>query len=252
MSTSADLTDLIEAIALLYQAPELQTAYLQLFKQRAAGGGALHAPAPFRDCRHEANSTGTPHVAIPDGVLKVMRALEELKIRRITQFYVVDPDYYDWTLQARVFRLTAPSVAHLCKCVVMENTRSSHQRYDSVADSRYYCIVVQYISSIDTARLTEFVRQQDGYTKGKKKYNFRLVDSDMSLALTGYSNNAVSPFGLNHPIPIILDKSIDRLSPPVLYLGAGHADWKLALPITEFKRATGCSVVDLSPSQNES
>ncbi|RKP35898.1 hypothetical protein BJ085DRAFT_17038, partial [Dimargaris cristalligena] len=136
----------------------------------------------------------------------VMRALEELKIRRITQFYVVDPDYYDWTLQARVFRLTAPSVAHLCKCVVMENTRSSHQRYDS------------YISSIDTARLTEFVRQQDGYTKGKKKYNFRLVDSDMSLALTGYSNNAVSPFGLNHPIPIILDKSIDRLSVSELFM----------------------------------
>lgn len=51
---------------------------------------------------------------------------------------------------------------------------------------------------------------------------------------------------MNQNIPIIMSKSITDLHPPVFYLGAGHKDWKLGMPILDFINATKCLVADLS------
>ncbi|KAG0181193.1 hypothetical protein DFQ29_009064 [Apophysomyces sp. BC1021] len=47
------------------------------------------------------------------------------------------------------------------------------------------------------------------------------------------------------PVPVILAESITKLEPPVIYLGAGHIDWKLGVPVQAFIDATKCMVADL-------
>ncbi|KAJ1974200.1 hypothetical protein H4R34_004803, partial [Dimargaris verticillata] len=144
------------------------------------------------------------------------------------------------------FCLTAPSVNHLCKSIVLENTRCSHTSYDNPLDSRYYCVVIQYVASIDVSKLVRYIRQALGCGTSKKQYNFRLVSAEQSHQLTGFANNGVCPIGLATPIPVFIDHAICQLQPPVLYLGAGHPDWKLALPVKTFCQIAQCHAIDLA------
>ena len=91
-----------------------------------------------------------------------------------------------------------------------------------------------------------FVRTLKNKQISKKYYNFRVTDGEKSVRLTGFENNGVSPIGMIFQIPIILTSTITELQPPVFYLGAGHIDWKLALPIKNFIHATNCFITDLS------
>lgn len=50
---------------------------------------------------------------------------------------------------------------------------------------------------------------------------------------------------MDQPVPVILAESITKLNPPVLFIGAGHIDWKLALPVQDFIKATNCMITDL-------
>ncbi|KAJ1652384.1 hypothetical protein IWQ61_007270 [Dispira simplex] len=135
---------------------------------------------------------------------------------------------------------------HLCKSVIFENIRCTHTDYTNVTDSRYYCVIVQYVSSVNVNKLTEYVRTATNYIKGKKQYNFRLVDANTALALTGFGNNAICPVGLNTNLPMILDQAITQLEPSVFFLGGGHIDWKIALPVAKFQDLTRCAILDLS------
>ena len=47
-------------------------------------------------------------------------------------------------------------------------------------------------------------------------------------------------------IPIVITENIAKLEPPVLYLGAGHADWKICVPVDILKNELNGSVIDLS------
>ena len=57
----------------------------------------------------------------------------------------------------------------------------------------------------------------------------RLASEEKSLELTGFVKNAVSPFGLNVCVPILMTEKMAQLDPPVVYLGAGHVDWKVGV-----------------------
>ncbi|CAG8533063.1 2167_t:CDS:2, partial [Gigaspora rosea] len=169
----------------------------------------------------------------------------ELGIRNVSRFYEVESDYYEWELQRRAFRLVAPSIDHLCKSVIFENTRCIHDNIDDPLNSKYYCVIVQYVGSINTQKLMNFVRGLKNKSISKKNYNFRVADAEKSIELTGFENNGVSPIGMNQKLPIIVAKSITELKPAVFYLGAGHVDWKLALPIKNFIDVTRCLITDL-------
>ncbi|RIB06093.1 hypothetical protein C2G38_1986139, partial [Gigaspora rosea] len=164
----------------------------------------------------------------------VERACNELGIRNVSRFYEVESDYYEWELQRRAFRLVAPSIDHLCKSVIFENTRCIHDNIDGM-----------YVGSINTQKLMNFVRGLKNKSISKKNYNFRVADAEKSIELTGFENNGVSPIGMNQKLPIIVAKSITELKPAVFYLGAGHVDWKLALPIKNFIDVTRCLITDL-------
>jgi prolyl-tRNA editing enzyme YbaK/EbsC (Cys-tRNA(Pro) deacylase) len=74
----------------------------------------------------------------------------------------------------------------------------------------------------------------------------RLAPEEKSFELTGYKSGGVTPIGLSNPkLPIILSKSITQLNPPLLYLGSGHRDWKVAFPINEFLQATKIFICDI-------
>ncbi|CAG8465444.1 17064_t:CDS:2, partial [Acaulospora morrowiae] len=213
-SIEEQLQNLIEQIKVIYAAPKIERLYLEYFKRLA-------------------ETTKLDSVA-PDNVKKVENACSILGIRNVSRFYQVESDYYEWELQRRVFRLVAPSVDHLCKSVIFENTRCPHETIDDPLNSRYYCVIVQYVGSINTQKLMNYVRSLKNKSISKKNYNFRVADAEKSFQLTGFDNNGVSPIGMNQDIPIILTKSITELHPPVLYLGAGHVDWKLGLPVDDF------------------
>ena len=41
------------------------------------------------------------------------------------------------------FRLVAPSINHLCKSVIFENTRCSQDSIEDPLNSKYYCVITQ-------------------------------------------------------------------------------------------------------------
>ncbi|KAI9205004.1 YbaK/aminoacyl-tRNA synthetase-associated domain-containing protein [Polychytrium aggregatum] len=183
----------------------------------------------------------------PSGVKKVLEGLRRLNLDRLGRFYSVESDYYDWPLQKRALRLAAPSQAHLCKSIVFENTR--HLPTGDLLDpsnSKYYCVIVQYVDKLNTQKLMNFVRDLKQKTVSKKNYNLRVAPEDISLELTGYENNAVSPFGMQANLPIIVTESILSLEPALMYLGAGHIDWKVAIPVQSFIQATSALIADIS------
>ncbi len=80
----------------------------------------------------------------------------------------------------------------------------------------------------------------------KKKFHFQLADEADSLALSGFGHNAIAPIGLLQDIPIILCKRILDLNPPILFLGGGEVDVKLALPVADLVRGTNAIVGEIT------
>ncbi|KAL0143856.1 YbaK/aminoacyl-tRNA synthetase-associated domain-containing protein [Mucor lusitanicus] len=192
-----------------------------------------------------AKQTYTECPDIPDVVTQVEQGCKDLGILDQCQLIPVESDYYDWELQQRAFRVNAPSKEHMCKSVVMENTRCTHEDISDPNYSRYYCVITQYVKPVNTQKMLNFCRGLKNKEISKKYYNFRLADPEVSLQLTGYKKGGVCPVGMKQPIPIILAESITKLEPSVIYLGAGHIDWKLGIPVDTFIDSTKCFVADL-------
>ncbi|CAG8481275.1 10278_t:CDS:2 [Paraglomus brasilianum] len=212
---------LIDSLSSLYSLDNLQPHYFNYWKQKAG------LPKDLSDA--------------PECVQNVAKACDLLKIQDVSRLYHVESDYYEWELQQRAFRLRAPSKAHLCKSIIFENTRCPHESIDDPLNSKYYCVIVQYVGAVNTQKLMNYVRSLKNKEISKKNYNFR-----KSYELTGFENNGVSPIGMRQPIPVILSKSITEIRPSVFYMGGGHVDWKLAMPTDAFIKATNCFIADLS------
>ena len=93
-------------------------------------------------------------------------------------------------------------------------------------------LICKYTAKLDTERLKTFVRDLKGRELSKKSYNLRMAAEETSFELTGYVNNAVSPFGtiscpgqtlisvgIKANLPIIITKSISELTPGLMFLG---------------------------------
>ncbi|KAJ3044327.1 hypothetical protein HDV00_002647 [Rhizophlyctis rosea] len=199
----------------------------------------------------------------PDGVRKVEEGTKAVGLRRCARFYEVESERKlrssisslrktsdkvepSHVPVRRSFRLLAPSTAHLCKSIIFENTRwkPSKNQFDP-KNSQYYCVIVQYVDKLNTQKLMNYVRELGNKEIPKKYYNMRVAPEEKSFELSGYENNAVSPFGMNAPLPIIITENIAKLQPPIFFVGAGHVDWKVAVPLADFIKATGCYVTDL-------
>ena len=80
----------------------------------------------------------------------------------------------------------------------------------------------------------------------KKKFNFQLAPNEVSEQLTGFGHNAICPFGLSTPIPIILCRRCTQMSPALLVLGGGEVDMKLLIPLSDILRVERLVVGDVS------
>ena len=156
--------------------------------------------------------------------------------------HLVEDDYYDWPLYKRACRLQAPSCSHLCKSIIFENT---HLPQGNCQEPRYFCVIVQYVSKLNSQKLTQFIRSSLKDPLPKKYYNLRLAPEHISHELTGFMRNGVSPFGMQTPIPVIVDSGVADLKPAVLYLGAGLPEWKVCVRFDDLVSGLGAHVADL-------
>ncbi|KAL2920147.1 hypothetical protein HK105_200213 [Polyrhizophydium stewartii] len=217
----------------------------------------------------------------PTTVQRVHRGAVALGIARFCKFYHVESDYYNWSLEHRAARLAAPSIDHLCKTVVFENTRWKDDGLDvyDMRFARFYAVIVQYTDKINPAKLNQFAwGELGGQKRSKRDYNLRVAEEPVALALTGLGRMGVVPIGagivgsdgavasdggraadngadpasiagLRTPalqMSVILTSNVVALAPRIMFLGAGHIDWKIAVPIDVFRRNTACVVADLA------
>ncbi|KAJ1618017.1 hypothetical protein T492DRAFT_892748, partial [Pavlovales sp. CCMP2436] len=81
-------------------------------------------------------------------------------------FKRVPGEYYEQSLEWRADVLGAPSVEHLCKSIIMENTRFDvgETKLTPVVNGRvkYVLVVVQYTQRLKTERLIDAVRTIEG------------------------------------------------------------------------------------------
>jgi len=145
--------------------------------------------------------------------------------------------------------LNAFSVDHLCKTIVMENTRA-HPDVDGYKDrnnSKYYAVIVQYTARMSAEKLMKLVFDKLNQRKTQKKYfNMRLVAEETSEELTGYKTGAVTPACLAHPIPIVISHRIGELTPSFFFMGGGHVDLKLAVDFDQFVKGYDAIVADIT------
>jgi prolyl-tRNA editing enzyme YbaK/EbsC (Cys-tRNA(Pro) deacylase) len=165
----------------------------------------------------------------------------------------------------------------MCKALVMENvdwqpTPSSPQETDTDTDththtsrrnnSRYYMIILQYTATLNEAKLKKAIhalnnthRHTHTHTHTPSlplsNFRFRLAPEETSQKLTGYTHNAVTPFGLPSStipddLPIVLAADILNIKPPFIYMGGGHVNCKLGCRLVEFVRALDPIVAHVS------
>jgi prolyl-tRNA editing enzyme YbaK/EbsC (Cys-tRNA(Pro) deacylase) len=179
----------------------------------------------------------------------VQRVKNDLRNKKIYTYriYKVPENYYNETLEYRA-NLLKCNINQLCKTIVVENIACSHNNITDICDSRYYCIIIQYIHKLNGEKLKDFIHnlKPKNLRISKKKINFQLTSEDKSADMTGFTHNAVSPFGLMHNIPVILCLSCSQLSPPYIWLGAGEVDLKLGVPLSDFVRGTNALIADIS------
>lgn len=161
----------------------------------------------------------------------------------------VESDYYSWPLQKRAFRLNCPSIQHLCKTIIFENTKYRPRTGIDELDprySQYYCVVVQYTTKLDNTKLNNFVRGLLDPRLPSGHYNLRLTSEEQCLQLTGFLNGGVSPIGLlKSNVPVIVSSEMTLLQPKLAVIGGGHVDWKLVIGIDELMVITKCMTADL-------
>ncbi len=197
---------------------------------------------------------------------QVERAYNSVVIRHniySSVFKWVPETYYTLTLAQRAKILGAPSTWQLCKSMLMENkvfdTALSCDNEDG-SYSRFYLIVLQYETAISNKKLVSEVRAlKKPVTKryDVNKFDFRLASSADNDKLTGYTHNAVSPFGLldTNSVTIILSKSIKDMTTiskttPFIWMGGGHVHCKIGMATTDFIDALNPLVLDITEPKN--
>jgi len=150
----------------------------------------------------------------------------------------VRSDYYDQELAWRRDVLGAASTLQLCKSMIMENTKVSDMTLEQATAAgrvKYICVMLQYGGTkLQKEKLTDVVRRMEGSKAvGKKQYSLRMVSQEVSDQLSGYTHNAVTPFGMAQEVPLLLSDKIKALPEGKLWLGGGEPDLKMRVDVAE-------------------
>ncbi|TDH74169.1 hypothetical protein CCR75_001130 [Bremia lactucae] len=150
----------------------------------------------------------------------------------------VPSDYYSWSLAQRASVLGC-KIPHLCKTIIMENIACINSGNEDPLNSRYYCVVLQYNSKLDSEQLRRFVRDSipEADRPAKKKFNFQHAPEKVSEELTGFQHNGVSTFGTKTRVPVIVSGAIADLKPSFIWLGGGAELIKLRISVQDLVQA---------------
>lgn len=67
-------------------------------------------------------------------------------------------NYYDLLLEERRDILHAPSIAHLCKTLIIENTAWDEEYKEEPLYFRYLAVVIQYDAKLNSYNLMKYMR----------------------------------------------------------------------------------------------
>ncbi|KAL7461889.1 hypothetical protein ACHAXS_002296 [Conticribra weissflogii] len=214
----------------------------------------------------KSNNVQNLHVFVTPAMRRVRRHVQSSHCYS-SQWKHCPPNYYSLELEQRRKILGAHSISQLCKACLFENknympsedsydvnnpkTRAKNTKNDPT-NSKYYLIIVQYVETINTKKLSTELRslRPPGPSRLDPNYfsDMRLAPEEDSNRLTGFAHNGVSPFGLleGEKIPIVVCKSILGVRPQFIWMGGGDKDWKLGMAVGEFVKAVGAIVLDVS------
>jgi len=174
-------------------------------------------------------------------------------------FKWVPEQYYSFPLSKRAEILGAHSTHQLCKSMLMENKAVSPAFKSASNDasySRFYLVVLQYDAAIDFKKLNSEIRALKPVTSrlDPSKFDLHLASEEDNASLTGYSHNAVTPFGLLENVPIILAKAIvtNRDMTQFMWMGGGHIHLKIGVAVNEFINFHEPMVLDVTNDRNSS
>eukprot|EP01039_Chlorochromonas_danica_P008150 gene8149-8992_t len=179
-----------------------------------------------------------------NGVKRVKADLLQRGIIYSSRFFFVPSHYYDLTLEERA-RLLQTEKSHLCKTILFENTVWDGPDEFDPTNARYYCVIIQYVAKINITALRNLIHslRLPASRLSKNSFNFQLAPDAKSYELSGFEHNALAPFGLKESrIPIVICSRCLALQPALLYLGGGHVDAKLLLPVNDLVTATNAIV----------
>lgn len=190
-------------------------------------------------------------------VMRARRAVVESKCYSAV-FKWVPEDYYSYPLSKRQQSLNAESTYQLCKSMLMENKAFDPNLQSSKDDhtySQFYLILVQYEAAINNKKLCSEVRglRELANRLDPSKFDFRVASEEDNARLTGFSHNAVTPFGMKANVPIILSKGIVncRDMPQFIWMGGGHVHCKIGVSVHDFISSMSPFVLDISdPREN--
>lgn len=171
--------------------------------------------------------------AVDDSMRRARRDVEALGLYSSRWVWVPEP-YYTWPLEQRAKKLKAPSTAHLCKSLLLENKKVTDETYDFWLHPRFVMVVLQYDAELSTELLTKSIRKlkPPADRLDPSQFDWRVADPEDNDRITGYQFNSVTPLGLNEEVPIILSSAIADLG--YFWMGGGHVHLKLGLSVSDF------------------
>lgn len=181
-------------------------------------------------------------------VLRAHKAVADQKIYSAV-FKWVPSEYYTYSLPQRAEILGAHSTFQLCKSMLLCN-KSFDASLSDATYSQFYLVILQYETSINNKKLQSEIRALRPVAKrlDHSKFDFRVASEEDNARLTGYSHNAVTPFGLLEHVPIVFSKEITGTSTmnPFCWMGAGHVQCKVGMAINDFIKAQNPFVMDIT------
>ena len=190
-----------------------------------------------------------------DDVERMYTLLKRLKVDHnllSVQVARAPANYFDLSLQDRATFLKAPSTFHLCKTIIMQNTKHDaglEAFPQAAADPHYHkyvCVITQFEGKLNSQKILNIMKALQhekssvGVKMSLKGFHFRLAEETEALELSGYQYNAITPFFMKNPtIPIILSQDIAELDPAYLWFSGGRINVKMGVSVADFLRFFG-------------
>lgn len=182
--------------------------------------------------------------SVNDPVSRVKRDLARRKVFS-SSFVQVPADYYSKSLMERAIYLQYnATVPQLCKSIIFQNTNWVEDVTGDPTNSEFYMVIVQYQAKLDTELLVDLIYSLRPPERRlpRKRFHFRLANEADNDRLSGFTHNAISPFGMLENIPIVICKNVVDVQPSYIFMGGGKVDLKLGISVADFLRSTNAKV----------